>query len=275
MSKPLFQMPEAKLVEAYYADPFFYEFHHEDYVQDIDYYVGLAEEFQDRGPILELGCGTGRLTLPMAYAGAEVVAVDLNPALLEHMETKLQAKGNKELKQRVYPRQADILELDLERRFPLVLLPFNTLQHFHTMNEILGVMACVKRHLEPEGLFVLDVATPDIEYLADAGGRRSARETLLHPHDGTPWYFQERHEYDATHQVNYAFHIYRKVGKNGRAIGKETVMVLKQRQFFPQELDFILQAAGFQIEQKWGDFEGSLFEGHHDVQVYECFPEWV
>ena len=275
MSRRLFQLPDAKLVDAYYSDPLFYEFHHEDYVQDIDYYVDLASRHKRKGPILELGCGTGRLTIPMAHAGARIVGVDLNDGLLSHMKGKLDKPGNEAVKKRISLVQADILDLDIAEEFSLVLLPFNTLQHFHSMNEILTVLTRVKRHLKPNGRFVFDILHPELDYLADAGGRRGAKETIQHPHDGTPWYFQERHEYDAKRQINYAFHYYRKQGSDGRPVGAETVFVLKQRQYFPQEIDFLLQAAGYRIDRKFGDFERTPFEGHHDVQVFECLPENV
>ena len=253
-------------IEAYYADPALYDFHHRNYHADVKYYTDLAATRP--GPLLELGCGSGRLTLPMAAARGSITAVDLSPGLLDGLRRKL-AEGDPDAAARVEVIQGDIRSLNLKRKFPTVLLPFNTVMHFYADEDLTQAFACVKRHLAEGGRFHLDLLNPDLAYLAASGGGRRSRMRLNHPVTGEPLLFSENHYYDAARQINYAFHYYRKAGVRGGS-GAEEILVLKQRQFFPREMDQWLVNSGFRVIGKYGDFSGGPFSGEAEVMVYVC-----
>src|SRR5262245_12593437 len=123
---------------------------------DRAFYADLAREAG--GPVLELGCGTGRVLLPIAREGLVVACVGLD--LSANMLDVLRAKGPPDNLSLV---QASMTAFDLgEARFHLVFAAFRAFQHLCTVDEQLAALACVRRHLAPGGRFAFDVFAPDL-----------------------------------------------------------------------------------------------------------------
>ena len=112
-------------------------------LQDLEFYARLARD--TGGPILELGCGTGRLTRPLAAIGYDVLGVDLDPDMLGWSAPGVELV------------QADMRSFDLSRDFPLVIVPYNTLQLLTTAADQQACFAAVRRHLRPGGELGLEV----------------------------------------------------------------------------------------------------------------------
>ena len=139
------------------GDPFaavapFYDLDLEGYDEDVAFYRLLAEQASDGG-VLELGCGTGRVARALAGDGYEVVGVDISEPMLEIARASAGAAAPTWL-------QADLRTLDLEREFPLVLVPLGGLQHMAELNDLVAALASIRRHLAPEGLAAVDVEAP-------------------------------------------------------------------------------------------------------------------
>jgi SAM-dependent methyltransferase len=132
----------------------FYDLDLEGYEDDVLLYRELAEE--QRGPVLELGCGTGRVALALAADGHEVTGVDLSPAMLDRARSNDGAG-------RVRWVEGDMRSLDLGARFALVLAPLGGLQHLETVDDVVAAFAVIARHLAPGGAAVVDVEAPHAE----------------------------------------------------------------------------------------------------------------
>jgi SAM-dependent methyltransferase len=131
-----------------------------DTTDDVPFYVDLARAAAARGErVLELGCGTGRVTLPIADAGAEVVGLDSSAAMLAIARRK-RDDGN--------PRwvEADMRDFDLAERFGLVMIPFRSFLHLLTPADQRACLARVREHLLPGGRFALNFFNPDPRLLA-------------------------------------------------------------------------------------------------------------
>ncbi|HLF71311.1 MAG TPA: class I SAM-dependent methyltransferase [Dehalococcoidia bacterium] len=127
-----------------------------DTVDDIPFYVELAREASVRGEkVLELGCGTGRVTIPIAEAGVGVAGLDSSPAMLEIARSKAPDASN--------PRwvEADMRDFDLGERFGLIIIPFRSFQHLLTEPDQLACLERVREHLLPGGRFALNIFNPD------------------------------------------------------------------------------------------------------------------
>jgi len=134
----------------------FYDLDLEGIDEDVTMYRELA--MRQRGPVLELGCGTGRVALALAQAGLTVVGVDYSAGMLE--VARRQAAGLP-----LTLVQADMRELRLRRKFATVLVPFGGLQHMETAAEVTAALATVAHHLAAGGLAIVDIEAPQPEDL--------------------------------------------------------------------------------------------------------------
>ena len=132
--------------------------------QDVGFFVELAR--QSGGPVLEIGCGTGRVLLPVASAGLEITGLDSSASMLDVCREKL-AQQPREVQARVELLQADMRQFDLGREFPLVTLPFRPFQHLITVEDQLACLRAVRRHLAPGGRLAMDLFNPSLPHLSD------------------------------------------------------------------------------------------------------------
>lgn len=125
---------------------------------DVPRYIEIARKVG--GPILELCCGTGRVALPLAAAGFDVVGVDLSPELLRQFRVKLEQEPE-DLRRRIEIVEQDITKLSLTKKdFPLAVVAFNSLLCISDFNEQCRALEAIARHLRTEGLLLLDVVNP-------------------------------------------------------------------------------------------------------------------
>src|SRR5690606_25713075 len=131
---------------------------------DLPFYLRVADDVG--GPVLELGAGTGRVTESLARAGHEVTAVDASAPMLRRARERLEASGIETGEGRqVRLVSADMRELDLERRYPLVVAPFNTLAHAYTLEDQDRVLSVVHSLLEEGGVFAFALFVPRLGQL--------------------------------------------------------------------------------------------------------------
>ena len=123
-----------------------------DAMRDVAFYVALARQAAEQGhAVLELGCGTGRVTIPIAQAGVEAVGIDNARAMLDVARRKAAAAG-------VAVRwvTADMAAFQLDQRFGLVIIPFRSFLHLLTEADQLACLRRVYEHLLPGGRFALN-----------------------------------------------------------------------------------------------------------------------
>lgn len=152
-----------------------YHLHHQEYAEDIPYWLWLAE--RAGGPVLELGCGTGRVTRPLAEAGHDITGIDLDAAMLSH--PNLTGLPNATL------LQADMTDFDLGEKFDLIILPCNTYSTFDTKGRE-KILSCVKRHLVPGGIFAASLPNPHLLEEIDDEGEPEEEIDFAHPVSGEP-----------------------------------------------------------------------------------------
>ncbi|HTJ84216.1 MAG TPA: class I SAM-dependent methyltransferase, partial [Polyangiaceae bacterium] len=122
------------------------------------FYVDRAE--QSGGPVLEYGCGNGRILIPTARAGIEITGVDLSDTMLADLERRL-ADEPRDVRARVTVKKGDMRSLALRKKFALVTCPFNAFLHLYERSDIERFLARVKAHLAPKGRFLFDISVPD------------------------------------------------------------------------------------------------------------------
>ncbi|MFO7572586.1 MAG: class I SAM-dependent methyltransferase [Gaiellaceae bacterium] len=139
--------------------------------EDVGFYVDRA--VASGGPVVELAVGTGRIAVPIAQAGVQVIGVDSSSAMLSVARDAVAAAGVSEL---VDLRLGDLREPPVPERVPLVICPFRSLLHMETEREKLRALQAAHALLEPDGRFVFDVFSPSPEDIAETHGRWLERE---------------------------------------------------------------------------------------------------
>jgi len=138
-------------------------------VEDVGFYVEEAR--RAGGPVLELGVGTGRIAVPTALAGIDVVGVDSSAGMLEVARERAELAGVE-----LDLRLGDLRDPPVEETFPLVTIPFRSLLHMETDDDRRAALRAVDRLLEPAGRLVFDVFAPAADDIAETQGRWLERE---------------------------------------------------------------------------------------------------
>jgi len=124
---------------------------------DADFFINYSEKAN--GQILELGCGTGRVLLPVARSGCQITGLDLSPYMLEKCQAKLD-KLPQEVQKHVKIIQGNMADFDTGETYSLVIIPFRAFQHLISVEEQKSCLTSINRHLVPEGRLIIDVFHP-------------------------------------------------------------------------------------------------------------------
>jgi SAM-dependent methyltransferase len=246
-------------------------------VADIPFYVEEAKRVRcldippyrkERGKVghrvLELACGTGRLTIPIAQSGVEIVGLDIAPSMLAHARAKAEAAGVK-----IQFVEGDCRSFDLGQKFALIFMAFNSMQHLHDYQSLAALFRNVRKHLAEDGRFIFDVFNPKVEILARANGDRRLEREYQDPDGAGTMAFEYSGMYDDASQVSHIQCYFVRRGANGEEVDVR-VEQLHLRSFFPQELDLLLRSQGFEVVDKFGNFERKPFASGDPKQVVVC-----
>jgi SAM-dependent methyltransferase len=227
---------------------------------DRAFYAELARNAG--GPVLELGCGTGRVLLPIAREGISCVGLDLSASMLDALRAK-QPPANLELV------QGPMTAFDLGvGRFRLVFTAFRAFQHLSTVNEQLAALACVRRSLAPDGLFAFDVFSPNLARMALE--EEPEVEDVRAP-DGDAEirrFVQIRRDLATQVMIGRMRH---ERWKDGTKIG-EDVSEHVLRWFYRYELEHLLARAGFAVEALYGGFQRQPYDAKGEM-IFVARPE--
>jgi SAM-dependent methyltransferase len=220
-------------------------------VQDVAFYRDAAREHGD--PILELGCGTGRITMALAQMGKRITGLDLSERMLERAVKKRAALFVEE-RERVHLVQGDMAHFELGEKFRLVIAPFRPFQHLLEVQQQMDCLNCVRKHLAPGGRLILDVFQTDAERMHDPVHMREALVTEYKTRDGRMVQISERvaafHRAEQRNDVEMIFSIEHPGGHKERLVFAWTL-----RYFFRYEIAHLLARCGFQILAEYGNFD--------------------
>ncbi len=248
---------------AHYEDPAYYTATYDGRIDDVAYYVALAQ--RAGGPVLEYGVGNGRIALPIARHGVRVVGVDHGAAMLADLRARLRREP-KEVRARVRAVRGDMRRARLHTRFDLVVATFNTALHLYTRHDVEQFLARVREHLGPRGRFVVDLSMPVPADLARPPSLPFHAPRFRHPSAGVVVKNRERFDYDPVRQVLFVSMEFEPVAAPADA----WVTPLAHRQFFPQEWEALLHYNGFEVEHVFGDFCGGPLTATSDVMVWHA-----
>ncbi len=214
----------------------------------VDAAVDFLADLATGGAALELGIGTGRIALPLTRRGISVHGIELSPAMVAELQAKPGAVD-------IGVTIGDFAETRVDGTFRLVYLVYNTITNLTTQDEQVECFLNVARHLEPGGLFVIELEVPQLQRLPPGENVRAF--TVNPPHLGFD-------EIDVVTQKGVSHHYW--VGDN-----KAWVNSMPYRFVWPSELDLMARIAGMTLHERWGDWNREPFtatSGKH-ISVWE------
>jgi SAM-dependent methyltransferase len=205
------------------------------------------------GPVLELGCGTGRILLRLLEAGLDADGVDGFEPMIRRAREKAAARG-------FAPRlvTADMTDFTLPRRYARVICPFNGFAHAATVDDQIRTLRCCREHLDPGGALVLHLSHPDPDYWMSPDGE-PVLEHSFPLGDGGRIEVWDRRWKDRVGQSQRSEMEVRELDPHGVATASRR-FVLTQRWVYRYELELLLRLAGFHRWEVRGGFAGEPFE---------------
>lgn len=245
-----------------YAGLYDLQWSEKDRHEDLEFWVRLAKRFG--GPVLELACGTGRVTLPLARAGIAITGLDASSEMLGILREKL-PKEKPEVRERVALKKGDMRDFDFKGKFSFAFVPFNSFLHLEAVEDEERCVRAVHRSLKPRGIFVIDVFRPDFKKWP----AKTLRVDLSHeyPEAGLKITRLSSREYDHPKQQIHTRYYMDVVSGRGRAKRHETGFTLRYVKDV-SEMRALLEKCGFSLEKVYGDYEFGPFTPLSEKMIF-------
>jgi SAM-dependent methyltransferase len=240
-----------------------YDLDNRDIVKDdIPFYIVYARKQQ--GPVLELGCGTGRVALTLAAEGFDVTGLDLSGDMLDIFREKLDKRP--EIADKITIVHGNMANFDLGRNFAMIIAPFRAFQALTEDADIKNCLHLVRNHLADSGIFIVNVFNP----------YRMLDESWCYP-ETTQW---ERHDHasgcyvvkkhwgdkiDVENRVIYPHFAYHVTYPDGRH--ERIVTDLKLKYYYYDQLREVVEAAGLVISEEFSWYDKSPTGGREIIFV--------
>jgi SAM-dependent methyltransferase len=233
---------------------------------DVDFYVGAYRDAP--GPVLELGCGTGRVTLPLVQAGADVWGIDASLPMLRVLQRKAVVELSTEQRARLHLCCQDMRRAAFPICFASIFCAHSTFGYLVDEADQLAVLGVVRAHLAPAGRFLLDMFVPDPVIMSLPDDEVIHDYRRLRP-DGS---ILERNKTVAKNVVpgiNLTTRYYRLLNRDGVQTDAFTT-IDRIRYFYPKDLERLLRRAGFEVREVKGDFRGAPLGPYSRTAVFIC-----
>ena len=235
-----------------------YDQMHRDADWDLSFWSGQTRKYGD--PVLELACGTGRVANTLALEDFRVTGIDNSETMLSEARRKSASQGID-----VEWVLADVRHFELETTYSLIIFPFRSIAAISTAKDLEACLSCVKKHLDPDGRFIIDAFNPDLDVLRRSPEEKYPFAEYPDPEGNGTIVVSHSDVYDAASQINRIKLFFKLPSQT-----EEVIEGLNLRMYFPQELDALLEYNGFVIEDKFGDYEETPFVSSARLQLVVC-----
>jgi len=237
---------------AFYAET--YDVTVPDWPDEIPFYRGLAHDAAARSePVLELACGTGRVSIRLAEVGAQIVGLDLSEAMLAVAREKSASLENARWV------CGDIRAFDLGERFGLIVIPGHAFQNLTDADEQLACLEAIGRHLTENGKLVIHVDSPDLDWLGELATRDAPvlepAEEFVRAASGNRVRASRAWTYERSTQTATCRTVWEEFAANGERVDRWDTGPTRIHCVFPCEMEHLLSETGFRVENVYGAFD--------------------
>lgn len=226
---------------------------------DIDFFIN--ETKKATGEVLELMSGTGRVSITLIEAGVKLTCVDISAESNTILENKLRQKG---LLADVY--QMDVCELNLEKKFDMVIIPFHSFAHITSPDDQLKAIGRIQEHLLPGGTFICTLGNPLTRRKAVDGQLRLYRTYPL-PNNGSLHLWGVENFNDDDDQIVEAMQFYEEYDAKG-VMKSKRLLELHFRLTLKDEFEELAKEAGFKVKAFYGDYAYSEFNDDSPFMIW-------
>ena len=239
-----------------------YDYTVQDWPGEIAFYRGLA---RSASSLLEVGCGTGRVTLQLARQDLDVLGLDQSRQMLEIAQRKSGALPS------VRWVEADMRSFDLRRKFDLVIIPGHSFQFMLSIADQLSCLRSIRRHLAPNATLAIHVNNDDLQWLAAVSANQEppldAPLEVRLP-DKRSFHVSKHWSYDSATQTASATTRLDEINAEGSVISSSIRGPVLLHCFFRFEVEHLFQRARFGVEALFGDFSPSEFTNHSPEMIW-------
>ena len=222
--------------------------------EDVDFWRSMVQTYGM--PVLELACGTGRIAATLAAENLSFTGIDISESMLRAAQAKSQS---------VQWIQGDVRNFELNILFPLIIFPYDTLTHLHTVQDVGKCFSCVHQHLAPDGHFVIDLKNPYYIFeILQNPDRIDFYSTFQDPEDGSQIEVKRKRHYDPWTQIHTMTLVFY---RNQVKFSQEN---LRLRIFYPQEIIRLLQDNYFRIVHAWGNYQHDPYDVQSSHLILDC-----
>lgn len=232
---------------------------------DLPFYLDLARK--SGGPVLELGCGTGRVLLPIARESIEIHGVDNSAPMLQILRSRL-ASEPPEVRKNARLLKGDMRSLRMHKKFPLILAPFRPMQHMYTPEDQVRAFRTAAAHLSRTGIFAFDVFFPKFDKIESGIGDEVQELEWRDPKDPSKIVrrFFRKDAVDKIHQkFNFTF-VFRTF-EGDRLIREESEPFAMSYYTYPH-LQALFQLAGLEIAKEYGSFAKAPLDNSSEQMIF-------
>jgi len=231
---------------------------------DIPFYLGYAK--QQQGEVLELGCGTGRVALALAADGFHVTGLDLSQQMLDVFREKLTAKP--ELADRITLVHGNMADFAFDRKFAMVIAPFRAFQALTDDKDIDNSLACIRKQLTDNGIFIVNVFDPIPERMTEQAWCYPETVQWERLDERTGNYVVKKHwgdRIDTTNRVIYPHFAFEVKYPDGKT--EHIVDDLSLKYYFYDQLRAVVEKAGMEVAEEYSWYDKTPIGGREIILV--------
>ncbi|MBN1349615.1 class I SAM-dependent methyltransferase [candidate division KSB1 bacterium] len=214
---------------------------------DIPFWVHQAK--QSKGRILELGCGTGRITWEIANAGIPIIGIDISEKMLEKANSKRSSYKNAAT---VLFKQADMQHFNLGIKFPLIIMPGRSFEFLSTRREQSDTLHCCINHLEDQGRIIIFVISPLKQRIREEV--EEFRKSVVNPQTGNVCHYYCREYYDRRRQKITSFHRLEEISPDGHIFREWIYGPIHHRLSEAKDMEKLGQDLNLEVVARYSDW---------------------
>lgn len=239
------------------------------HVRDDDLPFWTEEARVSGGPVLELGCGTGRVAIPIAQTGIHVVGLDNSRELLRIARTK--ARNLRLSRDQIQFMYGDMRRFSLKQQFSLVCIPFNSFLLLLSVAEQFQALLAIRKHLIPSGRLIIDIFVPDLDRLVSDQGVEPSKGERIESDSDQQLILREQSFCDNFNQIITARNIIEQRDPEGKLA--QTVLKEYQLRYIHRfEMQHLLAAAGYNVLDIYGSYERHSLDEEDPRMIWVATP---